>query len=74
MILDDPGDRIINFVCQRLNRHAGSVLEKAEWLQAYWNNTVATRGVFGMIEKGVPERCDSRGPTIAYRRIAGPAS
>jgi hypothetical protein len=72
VILERPGGRIIDFVCQRLNNDTGSILEKAEWLQAYWNETVAVHGVFGRIEKGVTERYDSGGPTIGFRRMYMP--
>jgi hypothetical protein len=72
IILDRPGRRIIDFVCQRLNRDAGSVLEKARWLQGYWNQTVAVHGVLKTIEVGVSERYDSGGPTIGMRRMYMP--
>jgi hypothetical protein len=71
-ILDRLGARIIDFVCQRFNNDAGTILEKAEWLQDYWNETVAVHGVFGRIEKGVTERYDSGGPTIGFRRMYMP--
>jgi hypothetical protein len=69
---DDPAGRIIDFVCQRLNRDTGTVLAKAQWLQRYWNQTVANQGVFGAIEAGVTERYVSKGPTIMYRRMYMP--
>src|ERR1700724_83363 len=53
VILDDPGARIMNFVWQRLDQDTGSILAKSQWLQAYWNATVAVHGVFGFIEAGV---------------------
>jgi hypothetical protein len=71
---EDPGARIIDFICQRLNKDAGSVLAKAQWMQAYWNGTVAKRGVFGRIEAGVAERYVSEGPTIVFRRMYMPNS
>jgi hypothetical protein len=72
VMLEIPGRRIMDFVCQRLNRDNGRVLAKAEWLQAYWNQTVASAGVFGTIELGVTERFISDGPTIVYRRMYMP--
>ena len=72
VILDDPAARIIDFICQRLNRDAESVLAKAQWFQAYWNQTVANHGVFEPINAGVTERYVSRGPTIVYRRMYMP--
>jgi hypothetical protein len=72
MILDRPGGRIIDFVCQRLNRDTGSVLEKAQWLQNYWNHTVAVHGTFKTIEAGVTGRYDSGGPVIGQRRMYMP--
>lgn len=70
VILDDPGQRVIEFVCQRLNTDTGTILAKAEWLRDYWNRIVAVHGVFGSIEAGMPERHISRGPTTMMRRIA----
>lgn len=72
VIMDDPGPRIVGFVYQRLNTSTGGVLAKAQWLQNYWNRTVAVDGVFDSIESGVSPRFVSRGPTIMMRRIAGP--
>jgi hypothetical protein len=69
ILLDDPGRRIIDFVCQRLNRDKGRILAKAEWLQSYWNRTVAVHGAFHPIEAGVMERYVSDGPTIVRRRM-----
>jgi hypothetical protein len=71
-ILDRPGARMIDFVCQRLNRDAGSLLQKAQWFQAYWNQTVAVHGVFTTMENGVTERYDSGGPCIGMRRMYVP--
>ena len=69
VVLDDPANRIIDFVCQRLNTDIGGVLVKAEWLQSYWNRAVASQGVLGTIEAGVQQRYLSHGPTIVVRRI-----
>ena len=69
VMLDDPGRRIIDFVCQRLNKDTGTVLTKAQWLRDYWNRTVAVQGVFGPIEAGVVERYVSHGPTIIVQRM-----
>lgn len=69
VILDRPAARIINFICQRLNNDTGAVRAKAEWIRAYWNETVAKYGIFEPIEEGVAPRDDLGGPTIAVRRI-----
>ena len=74
VVLDRPAGRIIDFICQRLNRDAGRVRSKADWFGDYWNRTVASHGIFRRIEPGVTERFNSGGPTIMMRRIAGPAS
>ena len=70
-ILDRPGRRVIDFICQRLNTDTDRVLDKAKWLQTYWNRTVAVHGVFASIEAGVTERYNSGDPTIGMQRIAG---
>lgn len=69
VILDRPGARIINFICQRLNKDSGSIKEKAEWIRTYWNRTVAIHGIFGRIEEGVPEQTDLGDPTIVLSRL-----
>ncbi len=71
MIMDEPAKRVADFICHRLNVDTGRVLAKAQWFRAYWNRTVAIRGIFGSIESGVTERYISRGPTIGVRRIVG---
>jgi hypothetical protein len=72
VILDDPGHRVMDFICQRLNNDNGPVREKAEWFQTYWNRRVAVSGFFGRIETGVTERYNSRGPTTMMRRMYMP--
>lgn len=72
VVMDDPGQRVIQFVCQRLNTDTGRVLAKAQWLQAYWNRTVVKEGVFTAIEPGLAQQFVSSGPTIIVRRQAGP--
>lgn len=74
VIMDEPAKRIVDFVLGRLASDTGRVLAKAQWLQAYWNETVAGNGVFERIEPGVTPRYASRGPTIMYRRIVAGAS
>lgn len=69
VIRERPGGRVINFICQRLNKDQGRVREKAKWIRAYWNETVAIHGIFGKIEEGVLERTDLGGPTIVMRRL-----
>jgi hypothetical protein len=71
VVMEDPGQRVINFVCQRLKTDTGRVLAKAEWLQAYWNRTVAKHGVFSAIEGGLTQPFVSSGPTIIVRRPVG---
>jgi hypothetical protein len=66
--LERPGARVINFISQRLNKDKGSIRAKAEWIRAYWNETVAVHGNFGTIEEGIAERGDLGGPTIIVRR------
>lgn len=73
VIMDDPAQRVTDFICRRLNQDAGTVLEKAQWFAAYWNRTVAIEGVFGPIEQGMVPKGTSRGPTLMVRRIVGPA-
>lgn len=68
VVLSYPARRIIDLACNRLNNTSdGKVLKKVEWLQEYWNRTVAVKGVFRRIEAGVQER-DLVEPTILYRR------
>ena len=39
VVMEPAGDRVIYFVCRRLGRDQGTILEKAQWFQAYWNQT-----------------------------------
>jgi hypothetical protein len=70
--LDDPGNRVMEFIRHRLNNDTGRVREKAAWFQTYWNRTVSVNGFFGRIEAGTTERYVSRGPTIMMRRMYMP--
>ncbi len=73
VIMERPAQRVIDFICDRLNRDEGSVLDKAQWFASYWNRAVAVAGVFGPIEKGMVPKFNSGGPTLMVRRIVGPA-
>lgn len=72
VIMDDPAQRIRDFICHRLRRDQGSVLEKATWLAAYWNRAVASQGVFSEVNASTEPQGTSRGPTIMMRRHIGP--
>lgn len=74
LVMDEPGKRIIDFVLQRLLSNTGRPLAKAQWLQAYWNQTVASQGFFERIEPGVTLRYVSRSPTTMFRRLVAPGS
>jgi hypothetical protein len=69
VIMDEPAKRVIDFVLGRLISDTGRVLAKAQWLQAYWNETVASNGIFERIDPGVTPRYASHGPTIIHRRV-----
>ena len=69
VIMDEPAKRVIDFVLERLTSDTDRVLAKAQWLQAYWNETVARNGVFERIEPGVTARYKSCCPTIIKRAL-----
>lgn len=69
-VLDDDANRIVYFISRRLMESSGSVLEKAQWFQAYWNRTVAKPGGFAAIENGIiPERPEGRGSIVVRRLV-----
>jgi hypothetical protein len=72
VIMDDPAQRVRDFICHRLRRDGGSVLEKATWLAAYWNRAVASYGVFAEVNASTEPKDTSRGPTTMMRRLIGP--
>jgi hypothetical protein len=69
VLLEDPAQRVIDYICQRLNTATDSPLDKAKWVQEYWNSTVAIQGIFGRIESGATPTFTSRGPTTMMRRV-----
>jgi hypothetical protein len=70
-VLDDDAGRIVHFISRRLMEDTGRVLEKAQWLQSYWNRTVAKPGGFATIENGIVyERPDGCGSIVIRRPIA----
>ncbi len=73
MILDGPARLIRHFIAQRLASHEGTVREKAEWLEKYWNGSVGTVGVLGVVNRlGDLTRPDAH-PFRSIRAIvAGP--
>jgi len=72
VVLTYPAQRIAYYVTQRLTKDQGSVLEKAQWFQTYWNGTVAARGVLPPIETGAAPTTLDKGPTIIMRRLVAP--
>jgi hypothetical protein len=71
VIMDDPAQRVRDFICHRLRRDTGSVRDKAQWVADYWNREVASQGVFKEIDESIEPLDTSRGPTrFARRRIA----
>ena len=73
VIMDDPAQRVRDFICHRLRSDQGRVLEKAEWLATYWNRAVASQGVFAEVNASIEPANTSRGPTTMMRRIVGSA-
>lgn len=71
-VLDDDAGRIVHFISRRLMEHTGSALEKAQWLQSYWNRTVARPGGFAAIEKGIVPECPKGNASIVVRRVVAP--
>jgi hypothetical protein len=72
VVLTYPAQRIAYFISQRLTKDRGSVLEKAQWFQTYWNSTVAVRGILPPIETGTTPTTLDEGPTIIMRRLVAP--
>jgi hypothetical protein len=72
LMMEKPAQRVRDFVIHRLNRDQGAILEKAEWLAAYWNRAVAPHGVFDAIEKGMVPLDQPSIPTTIHRRLMAP--
>jgi hypothetical protein len=51
LILDGPAKLIRHFIAQRLSKNEGSIREKAEWLERYWNRTVGAKGILGCVDR-----------------------
>jgi len=74
VILEHSAELIAYFISQRLNNDKDGVLEKAQWFEAYWNGTVAARGVLPRIEMGATLTKPQDGPTIIVRRLVAPVT
>lgn len=74
VLLTHAAKLIAHFVTHRLNNDSGRVLEKAQWFQAYWNRTVAARGVLPRIEKGATSTELDEHATIIVRRLIAPVA
>jgi hypothetical protein len=72
VVLTSPAARISHFISQRLAQHEDSVLQKAEWFQAYWNSSVESRGILPKIVTGERPEKPEDGPTIIFRRLVAP--
>ncbi len=72
VVLESPAKRIVYFVTQRLSNDKNDALKKAQWFQAYWNDTVASRDVLPRIETGAILTKFEDGPTIMRRRLVAP--
>jgi hypothetical protein len=73
VILEYPAKLISHFVRARLNKDKGGILEKAQWFQTYWNETVAVRGVLPPIGTEMPSaEIELPHPTIIVKRLIAP--
>lgn len=70
-LMEDPAARVMDCVIHRLLKHAGSPLEKAQWMASYWNSAVAYKGIFGEISSRVEPTNASKGAPRSFIRIAG---
>jgi hypothetical protein len=74
VVLDDDAGRIVHFISRRLMEDTGRVLEKAQWLQSYWNRAVAKPGGFATIENGIVPKCPEGRGSIVIRRLLAPGN
>lgn len=51
LILDSQAALVRHFIAKRLQGPPGSVREKAEWMEKYWNETVAASGFLGRVDR-----------------------
>ena len=51
VILDSQAALIRHFIAKRLLGAPGKILDKAEWMERYWNEKVATGGILGRVDR-----------------------
>ena len=70
-ILEGPARLVRHYIARRIAGGIGSPLDKALWLERYWNETVGAQGHLGMVDRisdlGVP----NAHPFRSMRFIAG---
>lgn len=74
VILTYPAQRIAYFVGTRLRNDKDGILKKAEWLQKYWNEAVASQGVLPRIDADSQLVLPPYSVTIIKRRLTGPSA
>lgn len=51
LILDEPARLVRHYLARRIADSNGSPLQKALWLERYWNETVAIQGYLGEVDR-----------------------
>lgn len=73
LILDGPAKLVRHFIARRLATGEGPVRAKAEWLERYWNETVAPSGFLGAVDREADLETPDAFPFRSVRAIvAGP--
>jgi len=72
VILDGPARLVRHYLAKRIAEHKDErLLAKAIWLERYWNDTVGTRGILGMVDRDADRIPPDARPFRSQRFIAG---
>lgn len=72
LILDGQARLVRHFIARRLSTDEGRTLEKAEWLERYWNEMVGTAGFLGCVDRTTDLQKPDVHPFRSYLAMAAP--
>ncbi len=71
LIMEEPALLVRHYIARRIAEDSGSPLDKALWLERYWNETVGVQGHLGMVDRAADLATPNARPFRSRNYIVG---